>query len=117
MSTSLVLYSAVLLIGTLISSISQALLKIAATKKYDSRIAEYLNVRVIIAYALFFIATILCIISYKIVPLSMGPVLESTSYIYITIFGIMLFGEKLNKTKVLALILIVAGIVLSAAGA
>lgn len=48
--------------------------------------------------------------AYKGIPLSMGPVLEATSYIYITIFGVCIFKEKLNPKKIVALLLIVGGI-------
>ena len=44
----------------------------------------------------------------------MGPVLESTSYIYVTFFGVTFFKEKLNGQKVLALLLIVGGILIYA---
>ena len=48
--------------------------------------------------------------AYKGIPLSMGPVLEATSYIYITIFGVCIFKEKLNPKKIVALLLIVGDI-------
>ena len=41
----------------------------------------------------------------------MGPILEATSYIYITIFGVKIFGEKMNRGKAAALFLIICGIV------
>ena len=48
--------------------------------------------------------------AYKEVPLSMGPILESTSYLYITAFGVLIFKEKVSAKKLLALALIVGGI-------
>jgi len=42
----------------------------------------------------------------------MGPVLESTSYIYVTLFGAAIFKERLNSQKVLAFLLIVGGILI-----
>ena len=66
---------------------------------------------VISAYTIFVLATFLSVFAYKVVPLSMGPILEATSYIYITIFGVTIFKEKLTKRKVIALITIIAGIV------
>ena len=54
---------------------------------------------VIIAYGIFFAATILSIMAYKGIPLSMGPVLEATSYIYVTFFGVKIFKESINKKK------------------
>lgn len=110
MTPSLLLYSCILLLGTFISAVSQVLLKKAAMKEYDSKLAEYLNFRVIFAYVLFLLSSLLCILAYREVPLSFGPVLESTSYIYVTIFGIIFFGEKLTKKKVFALVLILIGI-------
>ena len=41
----------------------------------------------------------------------MGPILEATGYIYVTIFGVVIFKEQMNKTKLLALALIIAGII------
>ncbi len=87
------------------------MLKKAALRKYDSPIKEYLNPLVIFAYAIFFASTLLTILSYKVVPLSLGPILEATSYIYVTIFGVTIFKEHLSKRKLLALSLIIVGIV------
>lgn len=106
-----ILYSLFLLIGVFVSSISQVMLKKAALKKYDSPIKEYLNPLVIFAYLLFICTTFLSIIAYKEIPLSLGPVLEATSYIYITVLGVKIFGEKINRKKIFALVLIILGIV------
>lgn len=116
MSTSLVLYSGILLLGTLISAISQVILKKAAQKTYSSRVREYLNFPVVFAYTLFVLTTFMCIISYRVVPLSFGPVLESTSYIYVTIFGVVFFKEKVTPKKLVALLLIICGIVVYSLG-
>ncbi|WP_304580618.1 EamA family transporter, partial [Dubosiella newyorkensis] len=77
---------------------------------------EYLNFPVIFAYTLFFLATLLSIFAYRVVPLSFGPVLESTSYIYVTIFGILIFKEKINAKKIVALVLILIGIIIYSLG-
>lgn len=110
MDSALLLYSGILLAGTFISAVSQVILKKAAMKTYDSKIAEYMNFPVIFAYTLFLLTTLMCVIAYKVVPLSFGPVLESTSYLYVTVFGVLFFKEKVTKKKLLALALILAGI-------
>lgn len=110
MNKTVFLYSLVLLCGVFISAISQVMLKKAAMKSYDSPIKEYLNPLVIFAYILFVGTTFLSIIAYRGIPLSMGPVLEATSYIYVTIFGVKIFGERMNWKKLVALLLIIAGI-------
>lgn len=106
------MYSSFILFGTFISAISQVLLKKAAQREYGSKIKEYLNPLVIIAYTIFVLTTLLSILAYKGIPLSMGPVLEATSYIYVTIFGVKIFGEKITKKKIIALIMIIAGIMI-----
>ncbi len=107
----LILYSSILLLGVFISAVSQVILKKEAIKKHDTVSGEYLNTKVITAYVLFVGTTFLSIIAYKVVPLSMGPVLESTSYLWITIFGVMFFNEKVTKRKIIALTMIICGII------
>lgn len=109
-----IFYACVFLVSVFISAISQVLLKKEAMVSHCSLIKEYLNMKVICAYIMFFSSTFLSIIAYKGIPLSLGPVLEATSYVYVTIFGITIFKEKINKTKVLALSLIIIGIVIFA---
>ncbi len=99
------------LVNVFIAAVSQVLLKISAGKKYPSRIREYLNPLVIVAYGLFFVTTVLGVLVYKGLPLSLGPILEATAYIYVTVFGAVIFKEKIGVKKIAALALIIAGIV------
>lgn len=110
MNSEVLLYSLLLLAGVFISAVSQVLLKKEAGKEHSSLIGEYLNPAVITAYAMFFVSTLLSVFAYRGIPLSMGPVLEATSYIYVTFFGVKIFREKINKKKVLALLMIIGGI-------
>lgn len=110
MDNTVLLYSCILLLGVFVSAISQVMLKKAAMREYPSRIKEYINPLVIFAYTLFVGTTFLSIIAYKGIPLSMGPILEATSYIYVTIFGVWIFKEKITKKKIGALCLILIGI-------
>lgn len=104
-------YACILLLGVLISAVSQVMLKKAAMRHYDSTIREYMNPMVIIAYIMFAGTTFLSILAYRVIPLSMGPVLEATSYIYVTFFGIRIFKEKINARKIIALGFIITGII------
>lgn len=110
MNKTMIICSLILFLGVTISSISQVMLKKAALKTYNSRIKEYLNPLVVFAYVLFILTTVTSILAYKGIPLSMGPILESSGYIYVTVFGVKIFGEKINKKKILALALILVGI-------
>lgn len=107
----ILVYSLFILFGTFISSVAQVMLKKSAQREYKNKLAEYMNPLVIFGYVFFFSATLLSVFAYREVPLSMGPVLESTSYIYVTIFGVKIFHEKLDGKKLLALCLILGGII------
>lgn len=111
MNLTVMKYACLLLLGVFISAVSQVMLKKAAMRHYDSPIREYLNPMVIIAYIMFVGTTFLSVLAYKEVPLSMGPVLEATSYIYVTVFGVKIFKEKINIRKIAALGFIIAGII------
>lgn len=111
MNNSVLGHAAILLAGVFVSSVSQVLLKKSANKEHESRIKEYLNPLVIFAYFLFFATTLLSVLAYRGIPLSMGPILEATSYLYVTIFGVTIFKEKMNAKKLFALGLIISGIV------
>ena len=97
--------------GVFISSVSQILLKKSANKTYDNVLKEYLNPWVVIAYGLFFGATLTTVIAYKYVPLSLGPILESSGYFFVTILGMIFLKEKVGKKKALGLLIILVGIV------
>ncbi len=104
-------YVILLLVSVFISSVSQIILKTAANKTYESTLKEYLNFRVIFSYVLFFLSTILTMLALRKVPLSMQPILESTSYIYVSVMGYFLLKERFTKRKLLGLALILLGIV------
>ena len=102
-------YVLLYLCSTFLSSVSQVLLKKAAMREHTSLVAEYTDWRVILGYGLFVGCTLLTMLAYKGVPLNIGPVLEATGYLYVTIFH-----EKMNPKKIAALVMIVAGILVYA---
>ena len=90
-----------LLIGffsVFVSSVSQTLLKKASMKERGSFLREYLN--------------LLTMLAYKKLPLSMSPAFESSSYLFVTLFGVTIFKEKVGRRKLFALLLILAGILI-----
>ncbi len=107
-------YILIFLASSLISAFSQILLKIAAKKKYDSWIFEYLNVRVISAYFVFFLATLLTVYCYKVVPLSIGAMLEASGYVFVTILGRIILKEKVSGRKIIGMALVILGVVIVA---
>ncbi|MCM1054520.1 MAG: DMT family transporter [Bacteroides sp.] len=110
--SELTIYSCLIIGGALISSFSQILLKKSAQKTYESKIKEYLNPLVIIAYVLFFGCTFLGMYALKVVPLSMSPILEASGYVFVAILSYIFFKEKLTKKQLIGMALIISGIVI-----
>lgn len=104
------LYVFLFVFSVFISSVSQTILKTSAEKKYDNRLQEYLNPKVIIAYGIFFLSSLITVVAYKYVPLSLGPILESCGYIFITLLGYFILHEKVGKKKLIGLMVILMGI-------
>ena len=100
------------LASILISVVSQLLLKISANRKHASALREYLNPLVIVAYGMFFGATILTMLALRYVPLSSAPVLESLSYILVAVLGFFVLHERLSRRKLLGMAVILLGVFL-----
>jgi len=100
----------ILLVSVLISSVSQILLKVEANKEHASRVKEYLNPLVIIAYVMFLGSTVLTMLALRHLPLSLQPMIESASYIFIAVMGYFLLKERFTKKKILGMALILLGI-------
>lgn len=101
----------ILLFSVFISAFSQVLLKKSALRSYGSFWREYLNAYVLSAYAIYFLAVFLDLIALKKVPVSFVPVAEASSYIFVLIFGKIFFKEQFSKRKIIAMIMILAGII------
>ena len=97
-----------------VASVSQTLLKWESGREHKSLAKEYLNAGVIGGYGLLGLSMLLTMFAYKKLPLSMTPAFESFSYIFVTIFGVTVFHERVTKKKLLALGLIIAGILVFA---
>ena len=110
------IFSGVFLCSVLISSISQILLKKSADKTYDSRLKEYLNPLVIIAYGMFFCSMMITMYCYRYVDVSAGPIFESAGYIFVGVLGYIFLKEKFTAKKIIGMLLIMLGIVIFSFG-
>ena len=107
-----IVFSIIFLLGVFISSISQIMLKKSAQKEYANKISEYLNPRVIFAYFIFFGATLCSIWAYTVIPLSLGPILESAGYIFVAVLSWLFLKEKITVRKMIGLSIIIIGIII-----
>lgn len=104
-------YIIIFLFSVLISSISQTILKSSANESHENSWREYLNIKVVFAYFLFFFSSFITIFAYRKVSLSLGPVLEASGYIFVTVLGVIFLKEKVGKGKLVGLAMILLGIV------
>lgn len=107
------MYIMIFLLSVFIASVSQILLKKSSMKQYDYKFGDYLNPYVICAYGLLFFSMMLTVFAYRGVDLKTGPVIESSSYIFIAILSAVFLKEKISTKKKIGLLVIVAGVVIS----
>ena len=109
----IVLFSGIYLLGVIISAFSQVLLKKSANSADNSSfIKQYLNIRVISAYAIFVAATLLSIFAYKVIPLTLGAILGTLEYGLVAILGHFLLKENLRARQIFGILVIIAGIII-----
>ncbi len=105
-------FSGIYILGVIISALAQILLKKSADIERESKIKEYLNFKTLFAYAIFFGATLCSVFAYKYVPLSMGPILGATEYVFVAVLSYFLLKEKISKKKLIGLITIILGVLI-----
>lgn len=111
-----VIYACIFIGSVLISSVSQVMLKTSANKSHENILKEYLNPIVIVAYGMFFLSTIITVLAYRYVSLSLGPILESTGYIFVSVFGYFFLKEKMSRKKLCGMFLILIGVAVFSTG-
>ena len=104
------------LVSVFISSVSQILLKKSADRVYDSKIKEYLNPLVIVAYGMFFCSMLITMYCYRFVDVSAGPILESAGYIFVAVLGFIFLKERFTTKKIIGMIVLMCGIALFSLG-
>lgn len=106
----MILYVAFLLFSNFVGAVSQVLLKKSALEPHKNVVREYLNAKVVIAYALFFAAVFIDLTALKIVPASYVPIIEASSYVFAIILSRIFFNDRIKARQAAAIALIIVGI-------
>ena len=94
-------------------SVSQVLLKIGANKSIGKGVvAPYTNHYTILAYFLYLINTVLGVYALKNIELSLFYAVTSLKFLVIFVLSIVFLKEKVSKLKVVAVLLIFAGVLI-----
>ena len=102
----------IMLGGTFFTAVSQILLKQSSNIKYENKIREYLNFRVILSYGMFFLILLLNTWCYTKVEMRYGPVIDTAAYVFVLLLSRLILKEKFTKGKILGNLIIIAGILI-----
>ena len=81
------IYIGTMLLSAFFSALSQLLLKLSAKVTHKNTIFEYLNFKVIAGYGLLMLTLLMNTWAYQGVEYKEGPVLNSTSYVFVMLLG------------------------------
>ena len=105
-------YHIIVTLAVVLASLAQILLKWSANDKHTQAWADYLNVKVIGAYALLAVSFLLNIIAMsKGVLVKEVSTLETLSYLLVPLFSWIVFSETFSRQKVSAIVCIMVGII------
>ena len=102
----------IMLGGTFFTAVSQILLKQSSNIKYENKIREYLNFRVILSYGMFFLILLLNTWCYTKVEMRYGPVIDTAAYVFVLLLSRLILKEKITKGKILGNLIIITGILI-----
>ena len=98
--------------GTFFTAVSQILLKQSSNIKYENKIREYLNFRVILSYGMFFLILLLNTWCYTKVEMRYGPVIDTAAYVFVLLLSRLIQKKKITKGKILGNLIIITGILI-----
>lgn len=101
----------IFIVAVFLATVSQILLKISANMEHKNKISEYINLYVISAYSMFLLSAMLAVISYRAIPLKLGPIIESIGYVFILILGNIILREKITRNHIWGNIIIIIGVI------
>ena len=104
------IYLIILFVATFFSAGSQVLLKQSARREYDKWIYEYLNWRVITAYAIAFGVLFINTWAFTKVDMRYGSVIDTFTYVFVMLLSFFLLKEKFNAKQLLGNLLIICGV-------
>ena len=98
--------------GTFFTAVSQILLNQSSNIKFENKIREYLNFRVILSYGMFFLILLLNTWCYTKVEMRYGPVIDTAAYVFVLLLSRLILKEKITKGKILGNLIIITGILI-----
>ncbi len=101
----------IMLCSAFLAACSQILLKRSTRDEHKNILSHYLNVKVILAYAIFSLTLVMNIYAYTGVLFKYGSVVNSASYIFTMILSWLILHDHISWRCITGNILIVIGII------
>lgn len=95
-----------------LSALSQILLNVSARKKHKNHLAEYLNVWVILSYAILACVLVMNVYLLRFMNLKEENAIAASTYAFVLILSRIIFKEKITAKKVIGNVLIIVGILI-----
>lgn len=103
---------ALAMLASTIAAGSQLVMKAGANRSRGRHLAKlWINRGVILGYLGLFVTTILNVVAFKVLPLKTGVCLQPLSLLLVVAGSRLIFHEKLSRTTLVALGLILAGMI------
>lgn len=101
-----------LVLSVLVATVSQIFLKKSALEPHSSFLREYMNTKVIGAYLLLLLSTVLAIQAFRGITYKNGIMIDSTGYLFILAYSYIFLKEKISRKKLIGNALIIAGLII-----
>ena len=102
----------IMVAGAFLTAVSQLLLKQSANQTHKNFLSEYLNWRVILAYAIFFGVLLANTYAYTKVDMKYGSIIDTLAYVFVFLLSLLVLREKVSKRKIIGNLLIIIGIII-----
>jgi len=97
-------------LSAFLAAFAQMLLKKSADEPHRNLLNNYLNVKVITGYAIFFATMLMNVYAFTAVPYKFGAVINASSYTFALILSYLFFHDRFSWRAVCGNLLIVFGI-------
>ena len=104
-------YLLLAVVGQIIASFSQILLKKSSGKEYSSFIRQYLNALVICGYGMLGISMLIAVVCYSGLEYMQVVIIEPIGYVIVMFLSRFFFGEKITARKILGMVILLSGII------
>ena len=100
----------IMFFSAFLAAFAQMLLKKSADETHHSLLNNYLNIKVLSGYAVFFMTMLMNVYAFTAVPYKYGAVINASSYTFALFLSHIIFKDKFTWRAVCGNMLIVFGI-------